>query len=63
VTLAEAKLALNIMARNNVRYLHLTGGEPLVDPKLDAIVRSAHGLSMSTVLVINGRLLSEMPCR
>ena len=63
VTLAGAKLALDILARNNVRYLHLTGGEPLVHPKLDAIVRSAHGLSMSTVLVINGRLLSEMPCR
>ncbi|MBV9198766.1 MAG: radical SAM protein [Alphaproteobacteria bacterium] len=59
VTLAEAKLALDILARNNVRYLHLTGGEPLVHPELDAIVRHAHGLSMSTVLVTNGWFLTE----
>jgi sulfatase maturation enzyme AslB (radical SAM superfamily) len=59
VTLDEAKLALDILARNDVRYLHLTGGEPLVHRDLDEIVTHARSLSMSPIIVTNGWLLAE----
>ena len=59
VTLGEAKLALDILARNGVRYLHLTGGEPLAHRNLDAIVAHARRLSMSPIIVTNGWLLTE----
>lgn len=59
VTLDEARLALNILARNNIRYIHLTGGEPLMHRDLDAIAAHARRLGMSTVLVTNGWALSD----
>jgi MoaA/NifB/PqqE/SkfB family radical SAM enzyme len=59
VTLDDAKLALDILARNDVRYLHLTGGEPLAHRDLDEIVAHARCLSMSPILVTNGWLLTE----
>jgi MoaA/NifB/PqqE/SkfB family radical SAM enzyme len=59
VTLDEARLALDILARNNIRYIHLTGGEPLMHRDLDAIVAHACRLGMSTVVVTNGWALSD----
>lgn len=59
VTLDEARLALDILARNNIRYIHLTGGEPLMHRDLDAIVAHARRLGLSTVLVTNGWALSD----
>src|SRR5271165_6550239 len=38
VTLAEAKLASDILKRNGVRFLHFTGGEPLVHRDFMAMV-------------------------
>jgi len=59
VSLDDARRALDILARNDVRYLHITGGEPLVHRDLDRIVAHARGLSMSTIVVTNGWLLTE----
>ncbi|HUK07989.1 MAG TPA: radical SAM protein [Stellaceae bacterium] len=58
VTLEEAKLALDILARNDIRHVHFTGGEPLVHSDLVAIVAHARRLAMSSIIVTNGWLLS-----
>jgi pyruvate-formate lyase-activating enzyme len=59
VTLDEARVALDILARNNIRYIHLTGGEPLMHRDLDAIAAHARRLGMSTLVVTNGWALSD----
>jgi MoaA/NifB/PqqE/SkfB family radical SAM enzyme len=59
VTLDEAKLALDILARNDIRYIHITGGEPLIHRDLDPIVAHARRLSMSSIIVTNGWLLTK----
>ena len=41
VPLAEAKPACDILKRNGVRFLHFTGGEPLVHRDLTAMVAYA----------------------
>lgn len=58
VSLQDAKLALDILARNEVRYIHFIGGEPLIHRDIVEIVAHARGLAMSTIIVTNGWLLS-----
>jgi MoaA/NifB/PqqE/SkfB family radical SAM enzyme len=58
VSLEDAKLALDILARNDVRYIHFIGGEPLIHRNMVEIVAYARGLAMSTIIVTNGWLLS-----
>lgn len=59
VTLDEAKLAIDILARNNVRYLLLTGGEPLVHRDFDTIVAHARRVGMVPGAVTNGWFLTR----
>src|SRR4030095_7740833 len=63
VDTAAAKVAIDVLHRNFVRYLIVTGGEPLLHPQLDEIVAYAHGRGISVLLVTNGPRLSERRCR
>lgn len=54
----DAFEALEILRRHGIRYLAITGGEPLLHPHLDAVVRCAAREGMKTILVTNGALLS-----
>jgi MoaA/NifB/PqqE/SkfB family radical SAM enzyme len=58
VGLEDAKEALEILARNSVRYIFFIGGEPMVHRDLVAIVAHAKSLSMSPVVVTNGWFLN-----
>jgi len=58
VTLAEATLACDILKRNGIRFLHFTGGEPLVHRDFTAMVAHATQIGMITTLVTNGSLLT-----
>jgi len=58
VTLDEATLAANILVHNGVRFLHFTGGEPLVHRDFTAIVAHAAQIGMVPTLVTNGALLT-----
>ena len=58
VSLVEANLACDILRRNGVRFLHLTGGEPLVHRDLAAMVVHATEIGMIATLVTNGALLT-----
>jgi len=58
VTLDEAKLGADILNRNGVRFLHFTGGEPLVHRDFRAIVAHAAQIGMVPTLVTNGALLT-----
>lgn len=49
--------AVDILYRQDIRYLVITGGEPLLHPSLTAIVRLAAGLGMKVMLVTNAGLL------
>lgn len=50
---------LGLLRRRGVRYLTLTGGEPLLYPKfLDVLARAQH-LGLNTLLVTNGALLTR----
>jgi MoaA/NifB/PqqE/SkfB family radical SAM enzyme len=55
----EALEAVDVLYRNGIRYLVITGGEPMLHPGLHAIVRRAAGLGMKVLLVTNGSRLSE----
>jgi MoaA/NifB/PqqE/SkfB family radical SAM enzyme len=59
VPLADAKRAIEILARNDVQFLIFTGGEPLVHRDFVCMVAHASGLRMSPTLVTNGWLLTE----
>jgi MoaA/NifB/PqqE/SkfB family radical SAM enzyme len=59
VTLSDAKLASDILKRNGIRFLHFTGGEPLVHPDFTAMVSNAAQIGMITTLVTNGALLTQ----
>lgn len=48
---------VDILYRNGVRYLVITGGEPMLHPDLNDIVDRAAGLGMKVMLVTNGSLL------
>jgi MoaA/NifB/PqqE/SkfB family radical SAM enzyme len=58
-TLAEAKLACDILKRNGIGFVHFTGGEPLVHRDFTAIVAYAAQIGMITTLVTNGALLTQ----
>ena len=58
VTLADAKLACDILKRNGIQFLHFTGGEPLVHRDFTAMVAHAAQIGMITTLVTNGALLT-----
>ena len=58
VTLDEAKLAADILVHNGVRFLHFTGGEPLVHREFTAMVAHAAQVGMVPTLVTNGALLT-----
>jgi len=49
--------AIDILYRQAVRYLELTGGEPTLHPDLLEFVRHASGLGMKVMLVTNAGLL------
>jgi MoaA/NifB/PqqE/SkfB family radical SAM enzyme len=49
--------AIDILYRQAVRYLVLTGGEPMLHPHLLEIVQRASGLGMKVLLVTNAGLL------
>ncbi len=49
--------AIDILYGQGIRYLVITGGEPLLHPDIAAIVRRAAGLQMKVMLVTNGSLL------
>jgi MoaA/NifB/PqqE/SkfB family radical SAM enzyme len=49
--------AIDILYRQAVRYLVLTGGEPMLHPDLIEIVQRASGLGMKVLLVTNAGLL------
>jgi MoaA/NifB/PqqE/SkfB family radical SAM enzyme len=59
VSLEEAKSACDILQRNGVRFLHFTGGEPLVHRDLTAMIAHATGIGMTATVVTNGALLTE----
>jgi MoaA/NifB/PqqE/SkfB family radical SAM enzyme len=59
VDLERAIDAIDILYRNGVRYLVLTGGEPLMHPRLTTMVERASMLDMEIMVVTNGSLLSE----
>jgi MoaA/NifB/PqqE/SkfB family radical SAM enzyme len=58
VSLDEANLAADILKRNGVRFLHFTGGEPLVHRDFTAMVAHAAQIGMIPTLVTNGALLT-----
>ncbi|MBV8133857.1 MAG: radical SAM protein [Alphaproteobacteria bacterium] len=58
VTLSEAKRASDILKRNGVRFLHFTGGEPLVHRDFTAMVAHASQIGMVPTLVTNGALMT-----
>jgi MoaA/NifB/PqqE/SkfB family radical SAM enzyme len=57
VPLERAIDAVDILLREGIRYLVITGGEPLLHRNLDEIVRHAADRSMKVILVTNGWLL------
>jgi MoaA/NifB/PqqE/SkfB family radical SAM enzyme len=49
--------AVDILYRQGIRYLVITGGEPMLHPALTFIVERAASLKMKVMLVTNGSLL------
>jgi len=58
-SLEKSREAIDILMRHGVRYLVLTGGEPMLHPHLDGIVGHAAELGMAVILVTNGSRLTE----
>ena len=56
VTLADARLACDILRRNGVLFLHFTGGEPLVHRDFTAMVAHATQIGMIPTLVTKWRV-------
>lgn len=63
VPLDAARRAIDVLHRLFVRYLIVTGGEPLLHPDVDEIVAYARGRGLSVLLVTNGSRLTEPRCR
>jgi MoaA/NifB/PqqE/SkfB family radical SAM enzyme len=57
--LPEAKEAIDILVRHGVRYLVITGGEPMLHRQLFDIIRHAKGHGMVVILVTNGSRLDN----
>ncbi len=55
--LAKSRDAITILWRHGVRYLVLTGGEPMLHPDLYEIIGHAAGHGMAVLLVTNGSRL------
>jgi MoaA/NifB/PqqE/SkfB family radical SAM enzyme len=55
--LAKASAAIDILATHGVRYLVVTGGEPMLHPDLYGILAHARGRGMIVILVTNGSRL------
>jgi MoaA/NifB/PqqE/SkfB family radical SAM enzyme len=55
--LPKAKEAIDILVRHGVRYLVITGGEPMLHPDCFDIIRHAKGQGMVVILVTNGSRL------
>lgn len=58
VPLPEACRAITILHRSGVRYLVITGGEPMLHPNLNDLIRFASGQGMVVLLVTNGSRLT-----
>ncbi|OPY63221.1 MAG: Cyclic pyranopterin monophosphate synthase [Syntrophorhabdaceae bacterium PtaU1.Bin034] len=58
VDVGESLSALKNLYRNGIRYIVVTGGEPLLHPCLEEILSGARVLGMTLVLVTNAALLS-----
>ena len=56
---AKASAAIDILARHGVRYLVLTGGEPMLHPDLYEILDHARRCRMVLILVTNGSRLDS----
>ncbi|MBI4386172.1 MAG: radical SAM protein [Elusimicrobia bacterium] len=63
VPLQGAKDAIDILYRNEVHYIVLTGGEPMMHPDLLEIAGHAKRAGMTVLLVTNGSLLTPQSCR
>jgi len=57
--LPKAKEAIDILVRHGVRYLVITGGEPMLHPDCFDIIRHAKGQRMVVILVTNGSRLDR----
>jgi MoaA/NifB/PqqE/SkfB family radical SAM enzyme len=55
--LEKSIAAIDILARHRIRYLVITGGEPMLHPELNAIIRHASRCGMVVILVTNGSRL------
>jgi molybdenum cofactor biosynthesis enzyme MoaA len=51
--------AIDILHRHGIRYLVITGGEPLLHRDLEEIVRRGSDLKMTVMVVTNGSLLDR----
>src|SRR4029077_14619365 len=63
VPLHQALEAVDILYRQGIRYLIITGGEPMMHPDYLEIVRHASEKRMAVVLVTNGSMLNETRIR
>jgi len=52
--------ALDILHSRNVRYISFFGGEPLLHPRIDEMIRMAEMKGMGTALITNGWLLPQL---
>src|SRR5262245_48977562 len=51
--------AVSILYRRGVRYVTFQGGEPLLHPAIEDLVRAARAASMRPTLITNGWLLPQ----
>lgn len=58
VPLSKARQAIDILVRHGMRYLVITGGEPMLHPDLYAIMAHARSRGMVVILVTNGSRLN-----
>lgn len=62
VPVEGARRAAEILYRNGIHYLVLTGGEPMMHPNFREICRHAKEAGMTVLLVTNGSLLTPQSC-
>ncbi|MEW6269168.1 MAG: radical SAM protein [Thermodesulfobacteriota bacterium] len=63
VEVEQARAAIDVLHRQFIRYLVLTGGEPLLHSGFDDIASYARARGMQVLLVTNGSRLTEPRCR